>query len=224
MTDGRTDALTFGFVLGTSCVRKSSQESVSTQQIPDIFNGINLEKFRKFKVANNGPFVITDERTDGMTDYPNPIYPHPLFKAGLKLGNEHVKLIEMGKSFGINGLIVLLLSCGCWCFVSLPHGAMGWPVIYDCVISQASRYECIIEINFLYFSHQNICYGYSKETSQWDGSFELPKHMFKLMGKKIIKIRKYNFLILTNDILVNLLAFIPFWILLISGGPAHFQF
>ena len=64
MTDGRTDALTFGFVLGTSCVRKSSQESVSTQQIPDIFNGVNLEKFRKFKVANNGLFVITDGRND----------------------------------------------------------------------------------------------------------------------------------------------------------------
>ena len=88
-----------------------------------------------------------------MTDYPNPKYPHPLFKTGLKLGNERVKLIEMGKSFGINGLIVLLLSCGCWCFVSLPHGAIGWPVIYDCVISQTSIYDCIIEINFLYFSN-----------------------------------------------------------------------
>ena len=24
-----------------------------------------------------------------------------------------------------------------------------------------------------------------KRTSQWDGSFEHPKHMFKIMGKKI---------------------------------------
>ena len=31
--------------------------------------------------------------------------------------------------------------------------------------------------------------------------------MFKLMGKKIIKIRKYNFLIWTNDILVKLTCF-----------------
>ena len=29
--------------------------------------------------------------------------------------------------------------------------------------------------------NQNICCGYSKEPSQWDGSFEHPKHMFKLM-------------------------------------------
>ena len=41
---------------------------------------------------------------------------------------------------------------------------------------------------FILFLNQNICCGYSKEPSQWDGSFEHPKHMFKLMGKKIITI------------------------------------
>ena len=35
------------------------------------------------------------------------------------------------------------------------------------------------------FLNQNICCGYSKEPSQWDGSFKHPKHMLKLMGKKI---------------------------------------
>ena len=35
---------------------------------------------------------------------------------------------------------------------------------------------------------QNICCGYSKEPSHGDISFEHPKHTFKLMGKKIIKI------------------------------------
>ena len=40
---------------------------------------------------------------------------------------------------------------------------------------------------FSLFLIQNICCGYSKELSQWEGSFEHPKHMFKLMGKKIIK-------------------------------------
>ena len=39
---------------------------------------------------------------------------------------------------------------------------------------------------FSLFLMQNICCGYSKEPSQWDGSFEHPKHMFKSMG-----IRKY---------------------------------
>ena len=38
------------------------------------------------------------------------------------------------------------------------------------------------------FLKRNICCGYSKEPSQWDGSFEHPKHMLKLMGKKILTI------------------------------------
>ena len=37
---------------------------------------------------------------------------------------------------------------------------------------------------FFLFLNQNKCYGYSKEPSQWDGSFKYPKHMLKLMGKK----------------------------------------
>ena len=41
---------------------------------------------------------------------------------------------------------------------------------------------------FSLFLNQNVCCGYSKEPSQWDGSFEHQKHMFKLMGKKIITI------------------------------------
>ena len=41
-TDRQTDALTFGFLLGTYNVRKSSQERVSTQQFPENFNRINL--------------------------------------------------------------------------------------------------------------------------------------------------------------------------------------
>ena len=41
---------------------------------------------------------------------------------------------------------------------------------------------------FFLFLSNNICCGYSKEPSQGDGSFEHPKHMFKLMSKKIITI------------------------------------
>ena len=33
--------------------------------------------------------------------------------------------------------------------------------------------------------NQNICCGYSNEPSHWDGSFEHPKHMFKLISKEI---------------------------------------
>ena len=41
---------------------------------------------------------------------------------------------------------------------------------------------------FFLFLNQNICYGYSKEPSQRDGSLEHPKYMFKLMDKEIITI------------------------------------
>ena len=34
------------------------------------------------------------------------------------------------------------------------------------------------------FLNQKICCGWSKELSQWDGSFEHIKHMFKFMGKE----------------------------------------
>ena len=45
------------------------------------------------------------------------------------------------------------------------------------------------------FLNQNICCGYSKEPSCGDGSFEHPKQMFKLKGKKIIIILRYKFLL-----------------------------
>ena len=54
---------------------------------------------------------------------------------------------------------------------------------------------------FFLFLNQNICCGYSKEPSQWEGSFEYPKHMLKLMGKKIIKILRSQILCL--KILLN---------------------
>ena len=38
------------------------------------------------------------------------------------------------------------------------------------------------------FLNQNICCGYSKELSQWDSSLEHPKHMLKIMGRKIFTI------------------------------------
>ena len=38
------------------------------------------------------------------------------------------------------------------------------------------------------FLNQNICCGYSKEPSRWDGSFEHPKQVFKVMDKKMFAI------------------------------------
>ena len=48
------------------------------------------------------------------------------------------------------------------------------------------------------FLNQNVCCGYSKEPSQWDGSFEHPKHMLELMGKKIFTILRWNFFVYLN--------------------------
>ena len=44
-----------------------------------------------------------------------------------------------------------------------------------------------LKIIFL-ISQQNRRCGYSKDPSQRDSSFEHPKHMFKLMGKKIVQL------------------------------------
>ena len=46
----------------------------------------------------------------------------------------------------------------------------------------------------LLFLNQNKCCGYSKEPSQWDGSFEQPKHVLKIMGMKIFTILRWKFL------------------------------
>ena len=43
------------------------------------------------------------------------------------------------------------------------------------------------KIIFLFFN-QNICCGYSKEPSPRDGSFQGPKDMPKIMGKKVFTI------------------------------------
>ena len=45
---------------------------------------------------------------------------------------------------------------------------------------------CNRKIIFL-FLNQNICCGCSKEPSQWDGSFEHPKHMLKLWVGKYLQ-------------------------------------
>ena len=46
---------------------------------------------------------------------------------------------------------------------------------------------CKSDLNLL-FLIENICCGYSKEPSHWDGSFEHPQHIFRLTNEKIITI------------------------------------
>ena len=47
---------------------------------------------------------------------------------------------------------------------------------------QASRFECILESYFLYFSTKHMLWVLKNRLSET--VFEYPKHMFKLMGKK----------------------------------------
>ena len=69
---------------------------------------------------------------------------------------------------------------------------------------------------FFLFLNQNICCGYSKEPSRWDGSFEHPKHMFQLMDKKIIAIYA-NYFSLTGP-----LALCPKTVASTPGPSLHF--
>ena len=64
---------------------------------------------------------------------------------------------------------------------------MYWLRLLDFVLPyKLTGLQILIKNYFSYFSTRIICCGYSKEPSQRDGSFEHPKHMFKLMGKKTI--------------------------------------
>ena len=69
---------------------------------------------------------------------------------------------------------------------------------------------------FFFFLIQNICCGCSKELSQWDGSFEHPKHMIKLVGKKMFTSLRLKFLfVLTCGyiyIIINSLE----WVLIVK--------
>ena len=51
-------------------------------------------------------------------------------------------------------LIVFLLSCGCYCSVSLPPGVMGWSVVCDCDIS----WSYSITFTFQFLEHQWLVY------------------------------------------------------------------
>ena len=79
------------------------------------------------------------------------------------------------------------------CFNLFGTCECGWVKIVRKVIK-----VCDWKLIFWILS-QNICCEYSKEPSQWDGSYEHPKHMLKLRDKKIFSIlRSYFFAILTN--------------------------
>ena len=70
--------------------------------------------------------------------------------------------------------------------------------VWECSIHRPLVRVCNEKLIFL-FLNQNICCRYSKEPSQWDGSFEHPKHMLKIMGKKIFTILRAKNLFLSTE-------------------------
>ena len=49
-----------------------------------------------------------------------------------------------------------------------------------------------------------MCCGYLKEPSQWDGSFEHPKHTFKLMDRSRMAILQKHILKLMDKKIINI--------------------
>ena len=79
---------------------------------------------------------------------------------------------------------------------ALPHSTnSGGIITCDEICLTGLQIRVRNEKLFFLFLNQNIWCGYSKEPSHWDGSFEHPKHMFKLMDKKIIAILRWQILL-----------------------------
>ena len=89
------------------------------------------------------------------------------------------------------------------------------------------------------FLIQNICCGFSKEPSQWDGSFEHLKHMSKLIAKKIFTILRSKHLswpMITkigihqsenhtyfNSLFTSVICWLPLQQLIPRSGPTKCQ-
>ena len=101
-------------------------------------------------------------------------------------------------------------SCCCWCKRKVLLYCYGWLYVTEngCIVRlfASIRNVCFVLLWLIVwkvgmktdywwniFLSQNICCGYSKEPSQWYGSFEHQKHMFRLLGKKIFTILRSNF-------------------------------
>ena len=71
------------------------------------------------------------------------------------------------------------------------------------LIKLLNKVQWMLSFLFL-FLNWNICCGYSKEPSPWDGSFEHLKRILKLMGKDIIYLQFYAQNVVYLDLCANL--------------------
>ena len=75
-----------------------------------------------------------------------------------------------------------------------------------CKIIHVFRYGAVNnKLIFLFMIFINICCGYSKQQSRWDGSFENPKHMLILMDR--ITIFKAKMVYISFKCLLNSLLY-----------------
>ena len=90
-----------------------------------------------------------------------------------------------------------------WTFYRLDNAS--WTIHFTIIISQncfsywlfplkLHKRFCKHSTKNIFFYTQNICCGYSKEPSQWDGSFEHPKHMLKRYFFYSFTLKKFVYL------------------------------
>ena len=70
----------------------------------------------------------------------------------------------------------------------IEHKSNGFSIPLRKLIPPVLKLRMCNEKLIFLFLNQNICCGYSKEPSHRGGSFEHPKHMLRLKGKKIFTI------------------------------------
>ena len=99
-------------------------------------------------------------------------------------------MVDWSTSFRLHQVFPILMVQ-----MLFPNSTGPWPQLLKGreIPVTAGRYfnVCDQKLIFLLLK-QNRCFGYSREPSRWDGSFEHPKHILKLMDKKITILQPKN--------------------------------
>ena len=73
---------------------------------------------------------------------------------------------EEEKEAGCFAIIVLQMNCYCKCFVTLPHGAVGWSAVCDCGISRTNSHTCFYKFEPVHEISNNMVCATSKASDQ----------------------------------------------------------
>ena len=85
---------------------------------------------------------------------------------------------------------MFIIGIKCWLLYALLQRAYKLNCMYTGLDKQKNSRKIVNIFLPIIFS---VCFGWSKEPSHWDGTFENPYHMFGLKNKKIIfLLRTFN--------------------------------